>query len=144
MAWTTATLDEIGPFPLTDGDWIETKDQSVDGGVRLIQLADVGVGEFLDKSARFVTEETAARLSCTFLKPGDVLIARLPNPIGRACIFPQINQPAITAVDVAILRLDGSVSPEFVVLAMNSPPIREQIEAYGKGATRFRVSDPAI
>ncbi|MGV9007299.1 MAG: restriction endonuclease subunit S [Brevundimonas sp.] len=138
--WAVAPLDGLSPRSLSDGDWIETKDQSEDGGVRLIQLADVGVGEFLNKSARYVTEETEIRLNCTRLAVGDLLIARLPHPIGRACIFPDIGQPAITAVDVAILRPDSNVSAEFLVLAMNAPPIREQIEAYGKGATRFRVS----
>jgi len=138
--WTVAPLDGLSPRSLSDGDWIETKDQSEDGGVRLIQLADVGVGEFLNKSARYVTEETEVRLNCTRLAVGDILIARLPNPIGRACIFSDIGQPAITAVDVAILRPDSNVSAEFLVLAMNAPPVREQIEAYGKGATRFRVS----
>lgn len=140
IGWTVTRLDGLSPRSLCDGDWIETKDQSEDGGIRLIQLADVGVGEFLNKSARYITEETEARLNCTRLVVGDVLIARLPNPIGRACIFPDIGQPAITAVDVAILRPDANVSGEFLVLAMNAPPIREQIEAYGKGATRFRVS----
>ena len=138
--WTVAPLDALSPRSLCDGDWIETKDQSEDGGVRLIQLADVGVGEFLNKSARYITEATEVRLNCTRLAVGDVLIARLPNPIGRACIFPNIGQPAITAVDVAILRPDSNVSAEFLVLAMNAPPISAQIEAYGKGATRFRVS----
>jgi hypothetical protein len=40
----------------TDGDWVESKDQDPNGEVRLIQLADIGVGSFLDKSARFLTE----------------------------------------------------------------------------------------
>ena len=109
VGWATAPLDQLSPRSLSDGDWIETKDQSEDGGVRLIQLADVGAGEFLNKSARYITEETEVRLNCTRLVPGDILIARLPNPIGRACIFPDIGQPAITAVDVAILRPDENV-----------------------------------
>jgi type I restriction enzyme S subunit len=138
--WVVARLDDLSPRSLSDGDWIETKDQSENGGVRLIQLADVGVGKFLNKSARYITEDTEIRLNCTRLAVGDVLIARLPNPIGRACIFPDIGQPAITAVDVAILRPNSCVLGQFLVLAMNAPPVREQIEAYGKGATRFRVS----
>jgi type I restriction enzyme S subunit len=138
--WTTASLDQLSPYSLIDGDWIETKDQSEIGTVRLIQLADVGVGKFLNKSARFVTEATSVRLNCTRLVPGDVLIARLPSPIGRACLFSDIGQPAITAVDVAILRLDQNLDPAFLVLSLNAPPTRRQIEAYGKGTTRFRVS----
>ncbi|MGO4916558.1 restriction endonuclease subunit S [Pseudogemmobacter sp. W21_MBD1_M6] len=138
--WHLAALDTLSPRSLVDGDWIETKDQAENGGVRLIQLADVGVGAFLDKSNRFLTEETEVRLNCTRLEVGDVLIARLPNPIGRACVFLGIGQPAITVVDVAILRPDRNASADFIVLAMNAPTTRAQIEAYGKGATRFRVS----
>ncbi|MCU0650425.1 MAG: restriction endonuclease subunit S, partial [Gemmatimonadaceae bacterium] len=79
-------------------------------------------------------------LNCTRLAVGDVLIARLPNPIGRACVYPDIGQPAITAVDVAILRLDDNLDRRYVTLAINAPSTRSQIEEYGKGATRFRVS----
>lgn len=69
---------------LCDGDWIEKKDQDVRGKVRLIQLADIGDGEFKDKSSKYITLETAERLHCTFLEKGDILIARLPEPLGRA------------------------------------------------------------
>ena len=48
-----------------DGDWVESKDQDPDGDVRLIQLADVGDGIYLDKSSRFLTRDTARRLRCT-------------------------------------------------------------------------------
>lgn len=139
-SWTWARIDELSPHSLTDGDWIESKDQDPDGSVRLIQLADVGVGKFIDKSSRYITNETEVRLNCTRLKAGDVLIARLPNPIGRACVFPNIGQTAITAVDVAILRHDANMARDFSVIALNSAPTRAQIEAYGKGTTRFRVS----
>lgn len=92
-----------------DGDWIESKDQDPDGEVRLIQLADIGIGRFIDKSRRYLTADTARRLGCTFLEPGDVLIARMPDPIGRACIFPGVGQLAVTAVDVCIVRTDPDV-----------------------------------
>ena len=138
--WVWCRLDELPAVPLTDGDWIETKDQDINGDVRLIQLADVGVGEFRDRSSRFLTSATTKRLNCTLLEPGDVLIARLPSPIGRACIFPGLGQPAVTAVDVAIARLTKSVDRRYLVSALNSGVAREQVESYGKGATRFRVS----
>ena len=95
-------VSEDGLF--SDGDWIEKKDQDINGRVRLIQLADIGDGYFKDKSSRYVTEDTASRLNCTFLEQGDILIARLPDPLGRACIFPLKGQ-YITAVDIAILRI---------------------------------------
>ena len=81
-------IDELSPRSLTDGDWIETKNQSPDGGIRLIQLADIGVGFIPRQNHRAsLLRKTEVRLKCTRLAVGDVLIARLPRPIGRACVF---------------------------------------------------------
>lgn len=123
-----------------DGDWIEKKDQDVNGNVRLIQLADIGEGTFKDKSSRYLTEDTARRLNCTFLQQGDILIARLPDPLGRACIFP-LNGKFITAVDIAILRIkDCAYNPRYVMYMVNSPQFRKEISRYESGTTRKRIS----
>lgn len=125
---------------LCDGDWIEKKDQDVRGKVRLIQLADIGDGEFKDKSSKYITLETAERLHCTFLEKGDILIARLPEPLGRACIFP-LEGAYITAVDIAILRIkDISINPQYIMYLINSSTFRSQIKQYESGTTRKRVS----
>ena len=73
-----------------DGDWIESKDQS-ELGIRLIQTGNVGNGFFKDKEekSRYISEETFDNLHCTEIYPGDILVSRLPDPIGRACIIPQ-------------------------------------------------------
>ena len=125
---------------LCDGDWIEKKDQDVRGKVRLIQLADIGDGEFKDKSSKYITLETAERLHCTFLEKGDILIARLPEPLGRACIFP-LEGAYITAVDIAILRIkDISINPQYIMYLINSSTFRSQIKQYESGSTRKRIS----
>src|SRR5215471_8387139 len=99
--WRWVRLGEIGP--MTDGDWILNADYA-SSGVRLLQVGDIGVGNFIGKSSRFITQERAKDLNCTLLEPGDILISRMPDPIGRACILPQLNYPCITAVDVSIWR----------------------------------------
>lgn len=125
---------------LCDGDWIEKKDQDVRGKVRLIQLADIGDAEFKDKSSKYITLETAERLHCTFLEKGDILIARLPEPLGRACIFP-LEGAYITAVDIAILRIkDISINPQYIMYLINSSTFRSQIKQYESGTTRKRIS----
>jgi len=138
--WQWSPLDNLAPIPLFDGDWIESKDQDQNGTIRLLQLADIGVGQFKDASNKHINAETFKRLNCSKVMPGDVLIARLPSPIGRAAIFPGLEQDCITAVDVAILRTDGIVDNKYIVYALNSATIRAQVESYGKGATRFRIS----
>ena len=47
--WATASLNELmGAKSLfSDGDWIESKDQDPNGENRLLQLADIGDGQFI-------------------------------------------------------------------------------------------------
>ena len=123
-----------------DGDWIEKKDQDPNGEVRLIQLADIGAGEFLDKSNRFVSNATAESLNCTLLHEGDLLISRLGEPLCKACIFP-LEGKFITAVDVAILRINSAkVDARYLLYLINSPWFKERIKKYESGTTRKRIS----
>ena len=139
---------EVGLEPLvaanglfTDGDWIESKDQDPKGEVRLVQLADVGDGCFHDKSNRYLTLEKATKLRCTFLETNDLLIARLPNPLGRACLFPGSSKKCITAVDICIYRLGNTwVDNNWLLNVLNSPYVREQIGKFATGTTRQRIS----
>ena len=126
---------------MSDGDWIESKDQDPTGDVRLVQLADIGEGVFRNRSARFLTGATASRLGCTFLEAGDVLIARMPDPLGRACIFPGDPKPSVTAVDVCILRPDArAIDHRWLMHTINAPANRLAIEALQSGTTRKRIS----
>lgn len=125
----------------TDGDWIETKDQDPKGEVRLIQLADVGDGYFIDKSSRYINKETAKKLKCTYLKSGDVLVARMPDPLGRACVFPlNGDEKYVTAVDVCIMRPDKDIDNKYLMYAINGLSIRSEINRQSTGTTRKRIS----
>lgn len=126
---------------MIDGDWVESKDQNPDGDVRLTQLADVGIGAFLDKSARYMDMAAAKRLNCTFLLKGDLLVARMPDPIGRACIFPGSDQPCVTVVDVCIVRPDPALADvRYLNRAINSQAFQDRLQQYVKGSTRQRIS----
>jgi len=125
----------------TDGDWIESKDQDPNGDVRLIQLADIGDGFYIDKSARFLTQKKAFELRCTFLNKGDLLIARMPDPLGRACIFPGDKKKCVTVVDVCILRPNlDLVDSRWLMHKINENGFRRQIDSYSTGTTRTRIS----
>ncbi|EIW17755.1 MULTISPECIES: restriction endonuclease subunit S [Pelosinus] len=131
--------DEAGLF--IDGDWIESKDQDPNGEVRLIQLADIGDGIFLNKSHRFLTKKKALELKCTFLQKGDLLIARMPAPLGRTCIFPGDERECVTVVDIGILRPNSKeISNEYLKYLVNSSDFRNKIISYTTGTTRKRIS----
>lgn len=124
-----------------DGDWVESKDQDPTGDVRLTQLADIGDTVWRDRSNRWMNDEQARRLRITYLEPGDVLVARMPDPLGRACLVPRTIGRAATVVDVAILRPSrDSVDNRFLMYAINSRPVRDQIDLLQAGATRQRIS----
>ncbi|KUM54136.1 restriction endonuclease subunit S [Rheinheimera sp. EpRS3] len=141
--WVLTTIPSLisgGLF--TDGDWVESKDQDPKGSVRLLQLADIGDGFFINKSNRFLNEETANYLNCTYLKPNDVLVARMPDPLGRACLMPKTNQASVTVVDVCVIR-PGKVehfSTSWLMHFINSPEFRGKIAALQSGSTRKRIS----
>jgi len=124
-----------------DGDWIEIKDQSNDG-IRLVQTGNIGNGYYIDKEAhsRYVSEETFFRLNCTEILPGDILISRLPDPVGRGCILPDGIGKAITAVDCTIVRLMDMVEPEYLIGFTQTDLYRSQIESAKTGTTRKRIS----
>lgn len=140
-AFTTLESSTRGSGVFIDGDWVETKDQDPEGDVRLIQLADVGEGQYRDRSDRFMNSATAERLNCTYLEVGDVLIARMPDPLGRACIFPGDSKPSVTVVDVCILRPNiECFSPNFLTVVINSANFRSLILEKATGTTRSRIS----
>ncbi|PHQ34153.1 restriction endonuclease subunit S [Rhodopirellula bahusiensis] len=126
----------------TDGDWIESKDQSPKG-IRLIQTGNVGVGEFKDRrdKARFISNATFARLNCEEIFEGDCLISRLPDPCGRACVIPDCEDRMVTAVDCTIARFDSSVMiVDYFRYYSQSQPYLSAVERECTGATRKRIS----
>jgi len=142
--WAVETLRSltVGSGLFKDGDWIESKDQDPNGEVRLIQLADIGDGLFVDKSSRFLTKSKAKELRCTFLEKGDLLIARMPEPLGRTCIFPlEGDHKYVTVVDVCIVRASPEkVNSKYLMYLLNSPDIRTKIDSLKSGSTRKRIS----
>jgi type I restriction enzyme, S subunit len=142
LGWEWATVaDVIGAGVFSDGDWVESKDQDPEGEVRLLQLADIGEGQFRDRSDRHLTSVSAATLGCTYLEAGDVLVARMPEPLGRACRVPTLDGPSVTAVDVCILRpTPVGVDPAWLMWTINAPQVRSQIAALQSGTTRKRIS----
>lgn len=147
LGWTSATLPAIvgADGLLCDGDWVESEDQDPNGSVRLTQLADIGDGYFRDKSKRFLRPDQAERLGCTFLKAEDVLVARMPDPLGRACLYPGGSQPAVTAVDVCIIRPGSSgISARWLMHAINAPQFRSAVAKEQRGSTRKRISKKSL
>ena len=131
---------ETGIF--TDGNWILSENMDVNGKYGVIQLKHVGIGDFFSyKDFNFINSETFSNLGCTEVLPGDILISRMADPIGRACIVPQLPFPCVTAVDVTIVRVDKNIADStFIMHLCNSQAMREQIDRAVRGTTRARIT----
>ena len=125
-----------------DGDWIESKDQSSEG-IRLIQTGNVGFGVYLDKpkNAKYISEETFNHLNCLEVFAGDILISRLPDPAGRACLLPISNERRITAVDCTVVRANSAViDKSYLIQFLCSEKYLQIVDSFLAGGTRQRIS----
>ena len=143
--WDVKTIAETAaPITnsFTDGDWIEAP-HIRQQGIRLVQTGNIGVGEFLDKAEdrKFISQESFAALGCKPLQTGDVLICRLAEPVGRACVVPDYISDAITAVDVTIYRPNPKLlRSRFAMWQMNTHSALNRCDVLAGGTTRKRIS----
>lgn len=138
--WEQRKLESLCDV-FTDGDWIEAKDQS-DSGIRLVQTGNVGTTEYLDKknNKKWISEETFERLHCEEIYEGDILISRLPEPAGRACIVPDLGVRMITAVDCTIVRTTKEYDSKYLVQYLSTPMYFKIVNSFLGGGTRQRIS----
>ncbi len=139
--WEIKKLGEVCDF-FDDGNWIEKKDQSEEG-IRLIQTGNIGNGVFKNRKdkARYISEDTFNKLKCTEIFKNDCLVSRLPDPVGRACIIPNINERMITAVDCTIIRFKPkTINSKYFVYYSLSQDYLKSIYSKVTGATRQRIS----
>jgi len=138
--WKLSTIEEVCT-DFIDGDWIETKDQGGED-YRILQISNIGENEFIETgNYRFITEETFHRLRCNEIKAGDILISRMPNPIGRAWFVTEQSWKMVTAVDVTIARPQvDKINKFYYLYHLNSSTHLAQCLVRATGATRPRIS----
>lgn len=123
-----------------DGDWIESTDISEEG-IRYITTGNVGVLEYKEQGNGFISEDTFERLNCTEVFPGDILISRLNEPIGRSCILPDLDMRVVTSVDNVIFRPNqDQYDKRFLVYYLNCSLFTEHANLEARGSTMHRMS----
>ncbi len=122
-----------------DGDWIETPYICTEG-IRLIQTGNIGIGEYKEQGFRYIDKQTFYKLRCTEVKYNDILICRLAEPVGRACLAPNLKCKMITSVDVCILKLATRFESKFIVYALSNQDYLSWVTSVCRGSTRDRIS----
>lgn len=147
--WKKTSLVELAESKKSnfdDGDWIESE-YIIDAGIRLIQTGNIGVGKFIEKgSKKYISEESFVKLKCKEVLKGDLLVCRLAEPAGRACVMPNIGESkVITSVDVSIFRGDTKlVNREFLSQYFTTNSWFSQVVERVGGTTHKRISRGAL
>lgn len=141
-SWKTSKVKFLATEPGTlflDGDWIESN-VIEESGIRYLTSGNVGAGFYKDQGSGHISEKTFNELHCLKVFPGDLMISRLNEPIGRACIVPEGEPCYVVAVDNVILRPNKEYDRKFIMYAMNTEGYAEHGNMIARGATMSRVS----
>jgi type I restriction enzyme S subunit len=125
-----------GPFGsnLKAEDYTET-------GIRIVQLQNIGDGEFLNDYAIFTTARKADELLSCNIYPGEIIISKMGDPVARACLVPATDQGRyLMASDGIRLSVDTQrFVPKFVHDSINYYSFRKQAFRVSTGSTRRRI-----
>jgi len=144
--WCWATVEQlastnkyslaIGPF----GSNLKVEDYR-DQGVPLIFVRNIRSAAFDGPDTRYVTEAKAAELHAHQVVSGDILITKMGDPPGDACLYPENMPSAIITADCIKWTLSSQLLQlRFFVNAINSFHVRTQILGITKGVAQLKVS----
>ncbi|WP_291096335.1 MULTISPECIES: restriction endonuclease subunit S [unclassified Empedobacter] len=124
-----------GPF----GSNLKSSDYTFKG-IRIIQLQNIGDGIFNDEYKIFTSLDKADELLSCNIYSGDIILSKMGDPVGRACIMPGDNERYLMASDGIRLAVnEKEFSKYFIFSLINSDTIRSKIEAKSTGSTRKRI-----
>jgi type I restriction enzyme, S subunit len=129
-----------GPF----GSSLKVSDYTATG-VRILQLQNIGDGVFHDEYAIFTSPSKADSLLANNIYSGDLLIAKMGDPVARCCVVPRDQSRYVMASDGIRLAVDKvHFDPYLIKELINFKTFRSQAESASSGSTRKRISLAAL
>lgn len=124
-----------GPFGSDLKSCHYTKD-----GIRVIQLQNIGDGYFNDDYKIYTSVEKADELKGCNIYQGDIIIAKMADPVARACMIPEVEERYLMCSDGIRLNVDCSeYDKNYILYSINSSYFRKNAEANSTGSTRLRI-----
>lgn len=114
-------------------------------GISLIRSLNVRDGEFSYKDLAHIDNQQAAKLVNVVVEPNDVLLNITGASVARVCRVPAAVLPARVNQHVSIIRLSGSLVPEYIEqLLLNASTRRKLLRIAEAGATRQAITKAEI
>lgn len=144
--WVEVALSELCLDPtseIVDGPFGSNLKASEyqDAGIPIIRLQNIDRNRFIKKNIQFVTPIKAQDLKRHSYEVGDIIVTKLGDPLGKACVIPETFQAGVIVADLVRVRINhGFISKQFLVYSINSNYIANQLKEQTKGTTRPRVN----
>ncbi|NQE44710.1 Type-1 restriction enzyme MjaXIP specificity protein [ANME-1 cluster archaeon GoMg2] len=131
-----ANLIVAGPF----GSNLKVEDYKKTG-IPIIRLQNIDENKFIDKDIKFIADKKAKELSYHSFISGDLILAKLGDPIGKTCIVPNNFEYGIVVADVVRIRVNEQYADKrFISYILNFDICRNQLNTDIIGTTRPRVN----
>ena len=126
----------IGPF----GSNLKVSDYRAEG-TPLVFVRNIRAARFSGADTKYISEDKARELAAHVVRPGDVLVTKMGDPPGDACVYPS-NMPngIITADCIKISAHDRLFDPRFVTIAIIAPEGRRAVLEVTSGVAQKKVS----
>ncbi|MDM5148223.1 restriction endonuclease subunit S [Candidatus Persebacteraceae bacterium Df01] len=109
-------------------------------GIRIIQLQNIGDGQFFNKYKIYTSGEKADELLSCNIYPGDIILSKMGDPVARATLIPDFNARYLMASDGIRLSVDDEkYDSKFILDSINHHTFRNQAEISSTGSTRKRI-----
>lgn len=126
----------IGPF----GSNLKVSDYT-DAGVPLVFVRNIRSGQFGGERTVFVSASKANELRAHHVSAGEILVTKMGEPPGEACLYPDSATDAVITADCIKLRLTPNLlQKRFFVHAINSDVVKPQIQLITKGVAQMKIS----
>jgi type I restriction enzyme S subunit len=129
-----------GPF----GSDLKSEHYTEDG-IRVIQLQNIGDGEFLNSSKVYTSLEKADELVKCNIYPGDIILAKMAEPVARACKIPDIEDRFLMCSDGIRVSVDSNkFDADYITYSINADYFRNVAISRSTGSTRLRIGLGAL
>lgn len=125
-----------GPF----GSNLKASDYT-NSGIRVIQLQNIGDGHFIEDYKIYTSIEKADELLSCNIYPGNIIMSKMGDPVGRACLIPEYEDRYLMCSDGIRVVVDEDKNDKYFILTIiNAEEFRRKIEQVATGSTRKRIS----
>lgn len=144
--WPVVKLSRIFASPLLNG--AHQKDMQYGTGTKIVRMVDLYRGDYIDLNSLDRVTYNKPLSNNFILKDGDVLINRTSlkrEGVAKASLLSGACEDIFFDCSIIRVRPDsGKVDSQYLLFALNSPDLREQIMKVAKTATITTIAQPDI